>query len=187
MNHLIGDLIQITALDSGSVAFTSQPIELIEVIDESIEHTSAQFREKNIVLRVDLAPNLPKMHSDKDSLHQIILHLLQNAGAASPIEGEIFLKAEISDNTDEDIIKIEVTDSGQGISKEDLSRVFSRLYRADNPLIQGVGDTGVGLSIAKTLTEALGGRIWVETTEGIGSTFSLLLPVKAQIAQALGE
>ena len=187
MNHLIGDLIQITALDSGSVAFTPQPIELVDAIDEALEHTSAQFREKNLVLRVDLAPNLPKMQSDKDSLHQIILHLLQNAGAASPIEGEIFLKAEISDNTDEDIIRIEVTDSGEGISKEDLPRVFSRLYRADNPLIQGVGDTGVGLSIAKTLTEALGGRIWVESIQGIGSTFSLLLPVTTQIAEAVGE
>ena len=70
-----------------------------------------------------------------------------------------------------------MTDSGSGISAEDLPRVFTRLYRADNVLIQGVGDTGVGLSIAKTLTEAQHGRIWVESKEGVGSTFSVLLPI----------
>jgi len=73
---------------------------------------------------------------------------------------------------------LQVTDSGGGIPAEDLTRVFSRLYRAENALIQGVGDTGVGLSIAKTLTEAQGGRIWVDTKIGAGSTFSVLLPVR---------
>jgi signal transduction histidine kinase len=81
----------------------------------------------------------------------------------------------------------QITDSGGGIAPQDLSRVFSRRYRADNPLIQGVGDTGVGLSIARTLTEAHGGRIWVESEPGKTSTFSVLLPVhpkKEPVSQA---
>ena len=72
---------------------------------------------------------------------------------------------------------MQIADQGGGIPKEDLPRVFSRLYRADNPLIQGVGDTGVGLSIVKTLVEAHNGRIWVDTEMGKGSTFSLLIPI----------
>ena len=74
-------------------------------------------------------------------------------------------------------VLIQVTDTGGGIPAGDLPRVFTRLYRADNVLIQGVGDTGVGLSIAKTLTEAQKGRIWVESKAGVGSTFSVLLPL----------
>jgi signal transduction histidine kinase len=186
MNHMIGNLIQITTLESGNLSLTPQTIELMDVIDEAIEVTSAQFREKNITLRVDLPQKLPKMNTDKDSLHQMMLHLLQNAGAAVPVEGEIFIKAEASEKKDEEIILIEVTDTGGGIPKEDLPRVFSRLYRADNPLIQGVGDTGVGLSIAKTLTEALGGRIWVESELGVGSTFKVLLPITPQISDTSG-
>jgi signal transduction histidine kinase len=77
-------------------------------------------------------------------------------------------------------IMIQVTDKGGGISSEDMPRVFTRLYRADNVLIQGVGDTGVGLSIAKTLTEAQHGRIWVESEIGTGSTFSVLLPFSGE-------
>lgn len=186
MNRMIGDLIQIATLESGNLAITPKSIVLTEVIDEAIEMTSIQLREKNIVLRVDIPPELPQMHSDKDALLQIILHLLQNAGMATPEEGEILLKAEFSKTSNEDVIEINVTDTGEGIPKEELSRVFSRLYRADHPLIQGVGDTGVGLSIAKTLTEALGGRIWVESVPGTGSTFSLLLPVITQLTETPG-
>ncbi len=186
MNQMIGDLIQIATLESGNLAITPKSIELTKVIDEAIEMTSTQLREKNIVLRVDIPPELPQMHSDKDALLQIILHLLQNAGMATPVEGEISLKAEFSKTSNEDVIEIKVTDTGEGIPKEELSRAFSRLYRADHPLIQGVGDTGVGLSIAKTLTEALGGRIWVESEPGVGSTFSLLLPVITQLTETPG-
>ena len=177
MHQLIDDLIQVSTLDSGKYLFTVQPIELVEVIDTAIETTSGQFREKEISLRVDILPELPKMHTDKDALQQIVLNLMQNAGAATPVKGEIMLKAQMYEKTEDDVILLSVTDTGGGISKPELPRVFSRLYRADNPLIEGVGDTGVGLSIAKALTEALGGRIWVESEKGAGSTFSVLLPV----------
>lgn len=176
MNQLVNDLVNVTTLDSGNYLFTLQPLELMEVFDNAIETTSGQFREKEISLRVNIHPNLPKLHTDKDALQQIVLHLLQNAGTATPTEGEVLLKAQLYDKTNDDVILLSVTDTGEGIPKEDLPRVFSRLYRADNPLIEGVGDTGVGLSIAKTLTEALGGRIWVESEPNSGSTYSVLLP-----------
>ena len=87
----------------------------------------------------------------------------------------------------DEYVLIQVKDSGGGIPSEDLSRVFTRLYRDDNVLIQGVGDTGVGLSIAKTLTEAQRGRIWVETDAGVGSTFSVLLPIAKNILSRVPE
>ena len=105
-----------------------------------------------------------------------------------PAEGTISLKVRIDDdNSAEPYLLFQITDTGGGIAPADLSRVFSRRYRADNPLIQGVGDTGVGLSIAKTLTEAHGGRIWVESEPGHTTTFSVLLPVRPKVAGGVAE
>jgi signal transduction histidine kinase len=103
---------------------------------------------------------------------------LQNAGSASRLEGEISIHVALNNEAGQlDFLLIQVSDSGAGISQQDLPRLFSRLYRDDNTLIQGVGDTSVGLSVVKTLVEAQGGRIWVESEIGKGSTFSILLPV----------
>jgi signal transduction histidine kinase len=120
---------------------------------------------------------MSNIQADREALQQIVIHLLQNAGAASPVEGSVDLRVRTQAEAGQEYVLIQVADSGGGIPSDDLPRVFTRLYRADNVLIQGVGDTGVGLSIAKTLTEAQKGRIWVETQMGSGSTFSVLLPI----------
>jgi two-component system sensor histidine kinase VicK len=123
---------------------------------------------------------MPFIHADRDALQQVLINLLMNACAVTPNDGEIFLRANIHDSEkDQHFALVQVTDQGGGIPEGDLQRVFSRLYRADYPSITGIGDTGVGLSIVKTLVEAHGGRIWVDTEDGVGSTFSLLLPIAA--------
>jgi signal transduction histidine kinase len=156
-----------------------EAVDLNLIIDNAMAYTSSQLREKNITLRIDIPDNLRPLFADREAMQQILIHLLQNAGAASPVEGAVTLRVRTRKENDAEQVVIQVTDTGGGIPKEDLGRVFSRLYRADNVLIQGVGDTGVGLSIAKALTEAQGGRVWVETEMGTGSTFSVLLPIKS--------
>ena len=182
VTSMIDQIVQITTMETGSLKLTPEPVSLSVVIDDTISSTSNQMREKEIIIRVDLPEELPSLNTDKDALQQILLHLFQNAGAATPVDGEISVRAKVDDNDNvgDEYVLVQVTDSGGGIPEEELPRVFSRLYRADNPLIQGVGDTGVGLSIAKTLTEALGGRIWVDSEIGYGATFSILLPVSQQ-------
>jgi signal transduction histidine kinase len=181
MGALLDDLIQVTSIESNLIVKKPVEVDLNTVIDEAITHTSARMIEKNIALRVDIPNDLPRIQANQDALQQVVIHLLQNAGAASPADSEIILTVQnAQDELDEKgYILLQVTDSGGGIPIDDLHRVFSRLYRADNPLIQGVGDTGVGLSVAKNLVVALQGRIWVDTEEGVGSTFSVLLPVSS--------
>jgi signal transduction histidine kinase len=116
-----------------------------------------------------------------DALEQILANLLQNACLTTPVDGEIRLSAQVERKDNEpNFLLISVTDQGGGIELEDIPRVFARRYKIENPLIQGVGDTSVGLSIAKSLVELLKGRIWVDTEEGIGSTFTALLPLKVE-------
>lgn len=178
IGSLINDMIQLNTLEAGAAAFEPEPIDLNLVIDNAVSYTSSQVREKNISMHLDLPKKMPRIHTDREALQQILVHLLQNAGAATPVEGTVKLKVETRSEESQDYILLQVADSGGGIPAEDLPRVFTRLYRADNVLIQGVGDTGVGLSIAKSLAEAQHGRIWVESEPGVGATFSVLLPIQ---------
>lgn len=177
IRSLTDDMIQITTLATDLNAIKPESVELNAIIDNAMSYTSTQIREKNISIHLDVPKALSTIHADREALQQILIHLLQNAGAATPFEGAIKLNVQTRSENNQDYILIQVTDTGGGIASEDLPRVFTRLYRADNVLIQGVGDTGVGLSIAKTLTEAQHGRIWVESELGKGATFSVLLPI----------
>jgi signal transduction histidine kinase len=178
VGSLVEDLIQITTIEAGLATMKPEPIDVNLIIDNAMAYTSSQMRERNIALRINIARTLEPIYADREALQQILIHLLQNAGAASPVEGEVTLKVDTEKQEGNTFLLMQVTDTGGGIPAEELPRVFSRLYRADNVLIQGVGDTGVGLSIAKALTEAQGGRIWVEPEMGSGSTFSVLLPAQ---------
>jgi signal transduction histidine kinase len=177
IGSLIEDMIQLNTLEVGLGDLKPETMDLNMIIDNALAYTSSQVREKNISMHLELPKSVAPVNADREALQQILIHLLQNAGAATPVEGTIGLKVQTTTDNGQGYVMIQVTDSGGGIPEEDLPRVFTRLYRADNVLIQGVGDTGVGLSIAKTLTEAQHGRIWVESERGVGATFNVLLPL----------
>jgi signal transduction histidine kinase len=177
IGNLIEDMIKLNTMETDLAGLKPETVDLNAIIDNAMSYTSSQVREKNISLHLELPKKISPIYADREALQQIFVHLLQNAGAASPVEGKIRLKVETRNEKGQDYVMIQVSDTGGGIPSEDLPRVFTRLYRADNVLIEGVGDTGVGLSIAKTLTEAQRGRIWVESEPGVGATFSVLLPI----------
>ncbi|MBN2149699.1 MAG: GAF domain-containing protein [Anaerolineales bacterium] len=178
MAGLLEDLLQATTIESRSENMNPVAVDLNAVIDEAVAGVIAQMGEKNITLRVNLPEELPAVQADVDALMQIVDNLLQNAGGATIENGEINLSARVETKENEPgYVLLQVSDTGGGIKADDLPRVFSRLYRTENAIVEGVGDNGVGLSLAKTLVEAQGGRIWVDTEVGRGSTFSVLLPL----------
>ena len=184
LQMMIDDLVQVTRLDTGDYQLTAQAVDLVNIIETAITDSSVQFREKGLVVDLEIEANLPPLHADKDALTQIIGQLITNAYLVSPPDSAIVISAirqfvDLSQNGVEkqtDCIQVSVRDYGGGILTEDIPRVFSRKYKAENPLIAGLGDTGVGLSVAKALVEAHAGKLWVETEEGIGSTFMFVLP-----------
>lgn len=185
LGSLIEDLVSVIALDSGQVSLQPEAVDMIELLDDAITSASTQFREKGTTLDLDIEENIPRIQVDRDAMQQVITQLLSNAYLVSPTDGEVSitarrqtlsLKNSSGGQTEAECLYVSVKDQGGGIPEADQERVFTRLYRADNPLIQGVGDTGVGLSIAKALIEAHGGRIWVESEIGVGSNFVLAIP-----------
>lgn len=184
LDAMIEDLVHVTQLDTDNYKLEPMPVSLVALIEDAITNASIQFREKALSVRLDLDDQLPLISGDKDSLSQVVGQLLANAYLASPPQTSVTVVAKKQtmalspDQAPEDVAFISVEDRGGGIQLEDIPRVFSRKYKAQNPLIQGLGDTGVGLSIAKTLVEAHGGRLWVELKPNVGSVFNVALPLK---------
>jgi signal transduction histidine kinase len=168
----------------------AEPLDVVGLIEDAISNSTYEFREKGLAVNLNLDDNVPKIRADRDAISQIMAQLLTNAYLASPTDNAISITAHRqqvqlshSNNLSKptDCLLISVEDRGGGIAQDDLPRVFARKYKADNPLIAGLGDTGVGLSIAKTLVEAHGGGLWVETRENVGSIFYFALPIETTL------
>ena len=188
---LLDDLMRVMDIDSGNLKLEQESVNVAQVIDDALHGCQSQFDEKGLRLITDIPPNLPPVQADHDALLQIFSHLINNSGAASASDSQVHLsvrhESEARPGADPlNYLIISVTDTGGGIAPEDQPRVFSRLYRADAPLIGGLGDNGMGLSIVKALVEGHGGRIWVISDPGAGSTFYVLLPLEGKYAKANG-
>jgi len=179
MNKLLDDLIHIAILQDTSAETLQQSVDVNTVIDQAVASIIPQLQEKNITLNLELPEELPPLRADSESLQQILFHLLENAGTVTHAEGEIGLRASVEhDDNGQPYLLFQVTDQGGGIAPEDIALVFSKQRHPDSTPVHGIGNTGYGLVIAKTLTEAHGGRIWVDSKPGNSSTFSVLLPVQ---------
>ncbi len=182
MRSLLDDLIHISTFEANKFEITRETTNLSEIIDIAIKNTSAQMQEKDISLQLDIPDELPQINVDKEAIQKVLTHLLENAGAATPNEGEITLHIKTEENEyDERYLMLMVEDTGGGVPEDLVNIVFSRRYKAENPLIPGLGDTGVSLSIAKTLVEAHNGRIWVETIPDVGTQFTVLIPLESRV------
>jgi signal transduction histidine kinase len=179
---MLDDLIQITELDTGHLSFKPAPINIGNLIEDIITNTALHFREKGLTVNLSVQDNIPEIEADRDAIEQVFMQLLNNAFLVSPPNSQIGIRAskrQASLNGDDkiDCLLVTIEDKGGGIAEEDIPRVFARKYKAQNPLIAGLGDTGVGLSVAKALIEAQNGRLWVESQMNVGSRFSFLLPI----------
>ncbi len=184
LETMIQDLVHVTELDTGQFQLDPAPVDVVGLIENAITHATIQFREKGLEVNMVLDDDLPNVPADKDALNQIIGQLLTNAYLVSPPDTEVLVTAQhatpektTKQGNPIESIYVAVEDRGGGIQPEDIPRVFARKYKADNPLIAGLGDTGVGMSIARALVEAHGGQLQLEVKPGIGSIFSFTLPL----------
>jgi signal transduction histidine kinase len=176
---LLNDIFDITKIETGQLTLQPELINLSDVIEETLPMVKSMLQQKPIDLNVELAANLPPFMADRLRLRQILLNLLSNAIKFTQ-EGVIRVGAWLDGN----IILVSVADTGIGIAPENLPLMFEdyqqlsgqpqRLFRFGRRRHLG---TGLGLSITKALVELHGGRIWVESELGRGTTFSFTLPL----------
>ena len=167
----------LTSQETGILQLNPEPVDLGQMINQAIQKTSNQMRQKRIAMQVGMPETLPRLMADFDSLEQVLVNLLENAVHVTPPEGEISLQVSTHDEKGvQGFVLIQIADQGGGIDPQELPNIFSPSNREP---VKGVGDSGAGLSVVKSMIENQGGRIWVDTQPSRGATFSVLMPVIA--------
>jgi signal transduction histidine kinase len=188
MQILLDDLIQISDIQTGHFEIHPILIDPNEVIDQALLSVRGQLREKNITLKIDVPKRIPQIIADRAAAQQIVTRLLHNACLATPENGIITFRVMsekgTSDSEKNAFLRIQVTDSGGGIPPENIPNVFTPRFRTNVALLQGVGETGVGLYLSKLLVEAHKGNIWVESDQGKTTTINVLLPTHSTTSQS---
>lgn len=155
-------------------------------ITAAADAVMGQIRQKHLRLSLDITPDLPLLSLEQEQLTQIVVYLLENACRASASGGSVRLRAQwlraqhVPQTTGmglSGVFQLAVRDSGKGIPPQDRPHVFEPHLSADEPLIAGLGETGIGLATVRRLVAARGGRVWVESEMAQGSTFTVLLPI----------
>ncbi len=179
LNRLIGDILELSKIESRRSPLQFSPIDLPHFLERMTELLSADAMKKSITLDVQSEPEL-FLEADEDRLGQIVMNLMQNGINYTPEGGRVKVRAETVPGEGEDavdLVRITVSDTGIGIPKKDIDRIFERFYRVDKARSRSSGGTGLGLSIVKHLVELHGGTIRVESTVGVGSRFIMELPM----------
>lgn len=184
MGSLLDQMLQLSSNRETPAPAHEETLDVREVIETAVTGIMSQVRDKNLRLDMEIPPSLPPLTIKRTDLQQMLAHLLNNACQVTGNNGHISITAQAAAihppthaNEWLRFLQVNVSDSGSGIDADDLGAVFVAHHRADAPLIKGLGDTGAGLAMAHNLAQANGGRIWVESTPGEGSTFSLLFPL----------
>lgn len=173
LSRLVDDLRDLALADAGQLKLEPRPTNLGEVICREVEATRALASSKGITLTIEVAVDLPTIVADGQRVGQVLTNLLSNAIRYTPEGGQVTVGAQAVPGG----VEVRVSDTGPGIPPQELPFTFERFYRGDKARSPMEGGSGLGLSIARKLVEAHGGRIWAESELGQGSTFYFFLPL----------
>lgn len=196
--RLISDLLDLSRIESKKVELKRRPLELGAVVERGIAVLAAQAQAKGIAVSAHLPQDLPRVLADEDMLGQVLINLLDNALKYTPFGGKVEISARVEegkknagslrrsrnrgrgkdrDREGKALVAVTVADTGIGIPREKLPRLFERFYRVDKARSRELGGTGLGLSIVKHIVERHGGTVSVESEVGRGSRFTFTMPV----------
>ena len=175
LSRLVDDLQELSRVEAKAYSLDIHPMTVSNLVQTTVKRLAPQARDKHIILHPNLPADLPPLQADEDRITQVLVNLVANAIQYTPVGGNVSITA--ARQADE--IQISVKDTGVGIPPEHLANLFTRFYRVDKSRSRNAGGgSGIGLTIAKHLVEAHGGRIWAESKgEGQGSTFTFSLKV----------
>jgi two-component system sensor histidine kinase VicK len=173
MSRLINDLLQLSKLDAQQTRMQKRPLPSAPLLQQAFDRFSMPAKQKEIQITCDLADDLPQVYIDADQIDRVLDNVISNAVKYTPDKGSIKLTAY---QRPDGFLVVKVSDTGIGIPKKDLQRIFERFYRVDKARSREMGGTGLGLSIAKEIIELHGGEIWIDSIYQKGTSVSFTLP-----------
>jgi two-component system, OmpR family, phosphate regulon sensor histidine kinase PhoR len=170
--QMVNELLDLARIESGGPLVLLDDLDIGRVVGESVERLRLFAERQGLRLVVDVPAGLPHLRGDEARIGQVVVNLVHNALKFGGEQGDVTIRVREADGE----VITSVEDHGSGVPKADQARIFERFYKVDRARVRG-GGTGLGLSIARHVLEQHGGRIWVESEEGEGSTFSFALPI----------
>ena len=180
MGDLVNSLLNVSRIELGTFAVEPKPTDVKETSESIVKELQPMVQQKHIKLTATYADNLPIYSADPKLLRMIFQNLLSNSVKYTPENGEVKCDVSIKD----DCIFIKVSDNGYGITKNQQSKIFTKLFRADNVKVMDTEGTGLGLYILKSIVENTSGKIWFESEENKGTTFFVMLPLSGMKAKS---
>ncbi|MCY4018506.1 MAG: ATP-binding protein [Chloroflexi bacterium] len=184
LTALLADLMKLDHDEHDRFVLSYAETDIVDLLDEAITLLSTDIRKKQLALELSVDDGLPKITVDSSCIKQVLRHLLQNACDVSDEGAPLLITAALASTRSPaneqpvEAIRISIEDKGGGISTKDLPRVFARKYLHENPKIQGLSDTGVGMTVARAFARAHAGDLWIDSKAGEGSVFHLDLPTR---------
>jgi signal transduction histidine kinase len=178
--QLITSILDISKIEAGRVRLVLSEVDASQVMRDAVATLLPVARKKGIRVACEPAA-LPRIMADRDKLRQCLVNLCSNAVKFTPAGGSITVRGDLAGER----LALHVADTGIGIAEEHLAKVFDVFYQVDGSSTREYGGAGLGLSIVRSFVEAHGGEVTVRSNPGQGSTFTLLLPIRAAVAPAL--
>ncbi|MBN1812812.1 MAG: response regulator [Anaerolineae bacterium] len=177
LSDMVSDVLDLTRIETDRMVLHRERIDIGGVIDSTVETVRALMESKHLALELTVAEEIPEVYCDRTRIEQVILNLMSNAARYTD-EGKITVAVVRQDQR----IQVSVTDTGPGIPPQDLERIFEPFCQGTSDFWRDKGGSGLGLSISKQFVEMHGGRMWVESELGVGTTFAFELPISPPIA-----
>ncbi|MDP1561243.1 MAG: ATP-binding protein [Pirellulaceae bacterium] len=175
LSQLVDDLLDISRMQAGAMALECRDTDLGRLVEEISQKVEGEMREKNLDYRCELPPKYPKLQLDKGKLAAAIVNLLGNAAKYTPEGGRVTFRVDVNNHR----VEFAVTDTGIGISEEDLPRVFERFYRCNDDRVREITGSGLGLALTQEVARLHGGEVAVQSKINEGSTFSITIPLNS--------
>jgi signal transduction histidine kinase len=185
LSRLVADIENLSRIEAGAERIDPVDLDVATVLEGVANRVRPQFEQKPLTLSVVVEPQTPPIRADEDRLLQVLLNIVGNSFKYTPPGGQVTLRASPArigpaeaprGSSAAEYVLLEIEDSGVGIPAADLPHVFERFYRVDKSRSAGGGGLGIGLAVARSLVEQMGGSMTIESVPGRGTTLSFTLP-----------